>query len=532
MKRIYRFLFCLSGLLFFWPIVFAGAVFSITTTDQSSSATPGETITITYTVTNTSGANMPNMRYFPPAGTTRTGGTCSTSLANNASCTVILSFTAPSTPGTYALGPMKVCGYGGQICSQSNAANQVKVTVAPAPASGTFMIGSGLNVTTSGPLVAQSLDSGSTFSVADITGATTGQFFGAGCTGSGSTAICVAVGFMGLAPLIASTTDRGISWSIKSITGDPPVLPLNSVACTGTGSTAFCTAASQSIPTLVQSLDGSNTWGVVAVSGSPLSGNYTDVSCTAGNTCAAVGIDFDTFAPFISQSFDTGANWAVATVTGLTSGVLNSISCVGNPSLCVAGGQDGNTNLGVIAFSNGGGAWTQGTFSGAPLPALSNFSGVGCSPAGGVGTAVCVASGLVFPDPTGIVATSNDGGQNWTLTDSIGSGGNPVSLGKPACVGTGASARCVVVGGDTNSSTAILKYSTDGGQTWIENPYTGTPGTLSRVSCAGSGATAQCIATGTSGVVIVSLDGGVTWSTKTVSGLTSGQFSGGTGITE
>lgn len=130
MKKTLKILLLIAGLLT-TPIVFSAAIFNITTADPFITILPNETVNITYTIQNTSGTTLSKIKYFPPAGTTinAVGTTCSTTLANNASCTLVLTFHAPSTSGTIVLNPLKVCAFNGQICAQSNAANQIHIQI-------------------------------------------------------------------------------------------------------------------------------------------------------------------------------------------------------------------------------------------------------------------------------------------------------------------------------------------------------------------------------------------------------------------
>src|SRR5690606_12685743 len=69
------------------------------------------------------------MEYQLPKFTTRSPlSTCAASLANGASCNLVLTFTAPATAGEIRLDPLVVCS-GRFICSQPNSVNRVTITI-------------------------------------------------------------------------------------------------------------------------------------------------------------------------------------------------------------------------------------------------------------------------------------------------------------------------------------------------------------------------------------------------------------------
>lgn len=519
----------------------AASAFSITTTDQSSSTTPGGTVIITYTVTNTSGINMPNMRYYPPAGTTRTGGTCGNSLANNASCTVILSFTAPSTPGVIKLGPMKVCGYAGQICAQSNAANTVTVTVTPVSA-GILMLGVGFNTDDITPLIAQSTDTGTTWAIKSITGLPANAAFSASsCTGPSSTAVCVAAGVdtSSNVAFVASTIDGGGIWAARSIPDVPSNSTLNSVSCTGTGGSSFCAAAGLisageegNTPIIVQSTGGT-TWAVATLTDPPSNGRFFDVSCS-GSLCIAVGNNDGTSAPLVMRTGNSGTSWEVISFDPpVAQGNLNKVQCIHSGTLCLTAGVDTASGTGILAYSSDGITWTLGSIPGLPS---SIFNQVACSPSASaslcVATGVDTSLGLLTP----LLAVSTDGGVNWTLKNISGMSSTHVAASAGSCTGTGANAICAMPFQDTDSASIELVVSKDGGVTWAVTPIVGGPSTgfISSVSCTGNGSTAKCVGAGRNdsaeGLIVTSVDGANTWTVQTVSGMPANAQFGGSGI--
>lgn len=108
----------------------AGPIFLITASPTSITTSPGQTTSIIFTVQNLASLTMQKMKYYAPALTTIVaGGTCGSTLAAHASCTVNTTFTAPQQTGQILLGPFTVCAQNGSICSTQNVSQRVRVTV-------------------------------------------------------------------------------------------------------------------------------------------------------------------------------------------------------------------------------------------------------------------------------------------------------------------------------------------------------------------------------------------------------------------
>lgn len=132
------------------------------------------------------------------------------------------------------------------------------------------------------PLLAASTDGGNTWSKRTIVGApSTGDLYGATCTGSGSTAICFAAGGKGSfrqnPPLLVGTTDGGTTWGVTTIKNNPSAGYFIGTKCTGTGTTAVCVAGGEdftgtSPALLAASTDGGVTWSTQTISGNPATG--------------------------------------------------------------------------------------------------------------------------------------------------------------------------------------------------------------------------------------------------------------------
>ncbi len=150
--------------LFVLP-TFAKPIFQITTSNQSTTVSPGGTAMIAYIVKNVSGINMSKMRFIPPTTTTISNNMCGSTLANQASCTVMLTIHAPSHQGRYTLGSLGVCGNGKgsfSSCSQPDASNLVQVIVTPVTSTFTLTPSAGANGSIS-PSTPQTVNVGNSF---------------------------------------------------------------------------------------------------------------------------------------------------------------------------------------------------------------------------------------------------------------------------------------------------------------------------------------------------------------------------------
>lgn len=111
--------------------VHAEKIFDITTGNLSVIVAPQATAMITYTVQNTSGMDMSHIDYIAPMFTTNTQtGSCGNSLADGASCTVVLQLTAPQTQTSFTLSPLKICAKNKAVCSKPETSNLPRITVA------------------------------------------------------------------------------------------------------------------------------------------------------------------------------------------------------------------------------------------------------------------------------------------------------------------------------------------------------------------------------------------------------------------
>ena len=143
------------------------------------------------------------------------------------------------------------------------------------------------------------------------------------CTGKGATAICAATGGSignDNSTFLYASVDGGVTWTQPKITGMPTPANLENVSCTGSGSNAVCMAIGQDQsvapypPLLVTSTDGGVTWAVVKVPGMTENGYYQSVACTNANNDPSASVCIitgDAFSAGLIQltTSDSGATW-------------------------------------------------------------------------------------------------------------------------------------------------------------------------------------------------------------------------------
>jgi hypothetical protein len=396
------------------------------------------------------------------------------------------------------------------------------------------------------PLVASSLDGGSTWNALLTILSTEGIFSTGSCTGLGSSAVCMAAGkaekagMPGFFPFIAVSNAGVTSWSV-------PTLPAGILAGEFYGSTCsgtLCVASGESNdssgdanPLLLTSFDSGNTWNVVTF-GTITYGNFDGVSCTNATTpvCVATGTGFNgtTPVPFVVASTDGGHTWAIKTITGLVGATaFNKPSCTGDntSTLCVATGLQADPvsgyNIPLIAVSTDGDTWTVKSIAGLPAPTTnSQLYQVSCAGTGSA--AFCAAIGDV--DGNKSIITSTDAGNTWTLANitATPTGGDYYSVNCSAGAGYGI---CSVSGGFAPARAAgpFVLQSIDGAQTWNAVTIPGLPttdGQFNSTTCTGSGANAICIASGYQAIaggvaplLAQTTNGGSTWAMQTVTSM-------------
>jgi hypothetical protein len=111
-----------------------------------------------------------------------------------------------------------------------------------------------------------------------------GFLYGSSCTGSGTTAVCTAVGEGISYPIILSSSDGGTTWTDRSLTSVTDGR-FESTSCTGEGVSAVCIAAgttNASGPALLAiSTDGARTWNLQNISGGNENGCYCGTGASA-----------------------------------------------------------------------------------------------------------------------------------------------------------------------------------------------------------------------------------------------------------
>ena len=329
------------------------------------------------------------------------------------------------------------------------------------------------------PLLAQSINSGLNWSLVPIPNIPTGAFNGTSCTGSGSAAICIAVGsnYDTSYPLLTQSTNGGANWTVTDIS-NIPTGKFNAASCTGSGSKAICIAV------------GDN-------------GNYNS---------------------FLAQSTNGGASWATVNVANIRPTNLSSASCTGSgaEAICTAVGFSQDSNAVLIQSNDGGLNWSQVDIS----TSLGYFNGVSCTGSGA--TAICTAVGAIYPiNP--LLTQSTDGGKNWSVVTLPGMLAG--FLYASSCTGTGSEAICTAVGGNFGDGYPLLAQTTNGGADWSVVSILNIPkGIFYSASCTGAGATAICTANGTTTdgnpILVQSRDGGAHWAVVAIPNISAGYFQG------
>lgn len=130
------------NLIGLFTVSLAKPIFQITTPNASLVAEAGTAdASFTYLVTNDSNRTMTQMAYFPPPTTFSTVATnCGRTLAVNETCSVVLGFNAPTSLGLLDLAGLTVCTLNGNICSQPNSNNLVRMNVVPSTSNKVYVV--------------------------------------------------------------------------------------------------------------------------------------------------------------------------------------------------------------------------------------------------------------------------------------------------------------------------------------------------------------------------------------------------------
>jgi hypothetical protein len=291
------------------------------------------------------------------------------------------------------------------------------------------------------PLLTQSTNGGKTWETQLIQELPNhGIINGTSCTGSGYNAICIAVGEDQnlYESLLVQSTDGGRKWTVKTF----PFLPgdefsiFNGVSCLGSGSKAMCVAVGGSnrfpniwTPLLVQSTDSGKTWVTKSFDTLPNTSNVLNsVSCSgedAKSVCVAVGNEINNIndaQSLIIQSNNNGATWEIKPIVLPQSyNDLTATSCTDGQSIpiCTAVGSinySGFDPSALLAQISDGSSWDVKSITDLPsAPIGSTFYGTSCTGSGSTAICIAVGSSLLNGKYKPLLAKSLDGGMSWKV---------------------------------------------------------------------------------------------------------------------
>jgi hypothetical protein len=338
----------------------------------------------------------------------------------------------------------------------------------------------------------------------DPVGADLDYFEGVGCTGAAS---CVAVGYdiasSGIVAPFAEAWD-GSSWSIQAIpnpTGDI-TSELYGISCSASGDCAavgsYYIDTSGFVVTLAETWNGSS-WKVQATpnpEGTTLSA-LTGVSCTAGDSCTAVGYYGSQSGLATLAETWNGSSWRIQQtpdVSGATESDLSGVSCSSRDS-CTAVGYYVNSARDTVTLAEvwNGTSWTKEPTPDPDGATTSELSSVACTASDS-----CDAIGYsVNSSGVGVTLAEGWDGTSWKIQTTP----NPEGAVRGSFlqgVSCPAADSCTADGYDTNSSgvESTLAEGWDGTSWKIQT--TPSPGgadesQLSSVSCTPAG---DCTAVG------------------------------------
>lgn len=298
-----------------------------------------------------------------------------------------------------------------------------------------------------------------------------------------------------------STSDGGAGWQSATVgqLGFPGALP--SLWCGA--STPSCAAAIGTRSVFVNDDIDSPSASWLATAASVSAPPLNVIACEHGGSgCLALGNGT------MATSLDDGQTWAVAPNTALLGDVITSLTCP-LATTCIASGHSGTASAPsglVLLTTDLGESWTSAT-----LPwEVGDVSGAECATA-----EVCLAlpgfvSGLTNV-PT-FLLRSTDGGLDWSLVQ-VAAANTGVTLNAVQCP---TSSNCVAVG--ANGTSALVEVSDDAGVTWsMVNAATGGfagDSAFGGIACTSSADCESSMASTTTPDVyaIGTTNGGSTWS--------------------
>lgn len=354
---------------------------------------------------------------------------------------------------------------------------------------------------------------------------TPGAFEAAACT----TGICVALGTASNSPktpFVYQSLDGGYTWNAVTVAGISNSVTFTSANCVGSNENAYCVAVGLDSITsrvlLIQTRNGGSTWSQVSTASFPSNSEFFDVDCSDDAAiCVAAGfvIGSSPLVPVLAQTTDAGATWVPVTITGSPGGRLNGAACTGSgaSAFCIAAGANLFGGPLLAQTIDQGGSWESIT-----IGTSGNLFGAGCT-----GDNFCVGVGRNLVSGAALIVQSIDTGANWTIPAISDS---PVlgQLFGADCVGSGVGAVCVAAGENLTSSAPLLVQTLNQGSNWGTKTITGvTSGQFTSdpniVNC--NATATQCIAVGqgagSSPLLAQTIDSGNTWATVAISGGTA-----------
>ena len=529
------------ALTLLFPFAVNAAILTVTaTTPFPANVSAGSTVTAIYTVTNTSAQTtltaIDQSSFEPGSGLSITANTCGTPMTPGQSCTIQVTLNAPSSAQT-------VLGYLMEWAKPSAFGLRVPITVNVILA---------YNVTAS---VSGGNGSISPSGVTTIAAGASQQFTATPDAGFGVNAWL-------LDGALAQT--GGTTYNLTNVTANHTLSVSFTPAWVVTPSAGANGAISPNVPTTVNDgdditftatpdtnysvdawfLDGSST--PAQVSGT--SYTLTNVSMahdvnvtfkTAQGVGIAAGVDITNSLAMVAISTDAGTTWSNKNTPAVFPfGHFAAASCTGSgatvatDAVCVAAGDTSLTPscpacaplLGVS--KDGGDTWALETAT--STPASGRYHASGCT---GIGVdAICVAAGRDITNSLPFLSMSTDGGNNWAVTAVTGAGAIDAEYNAASCTGTTATAVCMAAG-RILSGAPIIASSVNGGATWSIKTISGTvpvDGNFASASCTGTtaGAGTVCVAAGQNTgagfldpLLAVSVDGGASYTIKFISGI-------------
>lgn len=497
----------------------------------SSSYTQGSSNTYIYTLTN----NVPNLTQpitvygiSNPVSRVTVANDCGNTMPRGPStCNIGIQIAPTVVDSGQLINQILSVGYFGRTPLQKTIQFSVPATTLSA-----MLTAAGQGSSTN-PILAQSVDGGNTWSmVSNIVGLpVNGSLSAASCTGGLSTPWCVAGGnnISTSRPLLIQSVDRGQTWETQVVGQNLNNGVINATSCSGTGSQAMCIGVGQfTDPTvsladafIVQSNDGGTHWTQASLPAPPpvLDDRLRTASCSgqgANAICIAGGAQSG--APLLLQTRNRGTNWNRITSETNQGQILGS-SCSGSDdsATCIAVGVKRPTGIDepyIIQTTNGGSAWNEPTISG--VPARGFFNAASC--VGSAGNTSCTAVGSTALTGSALIAHSDDDGSTWSVVN-LPTGLTTATLTTISCAGDSSNGYCIAA-----ASNQVIQ-SNDSGASWSLVSIAGLANTVIFVgsSCSQNGENVICTlvgrdngATGIIPQVVQTLDTGSNWHIVTV----------------